>query len=293
MLDCLIIGGGPAGLTAAIYLARFCRRARVIDSGHSRAKLIPDSHNYPGVPNISGNELLARLQRQLADFGGQVENAEVTRLERIEEGFRASSGAREYRARTIIIATGIEDRWPEVRGLRDENDCESIRFCPVCDGFEALDRRIGIVGGWKAATQKALFMRTYSKDVTLFPTSSRDGTFNGEDEIASLGIIVAEQPNRIENRGPVVIVNAGNTRYELDVIYPALGCAVNSGLARMVGASCDAEHAITVDAYQQTSVEGVYASGDVVSDLNQLSVATAHAAIAATRIHKTLDRNPR
>lgn len=291
MLDCLIIGGGPAGLTAALYLARFCRRACVIDAGHSRAKLIPYSHNYPGFINISGQELLARLQTQLMNFGGSVENAEVKRLERIEGGFSASTGSRHYAARTVLIATGIKDCWPDVNGFRDQNDCESIRFCPVCDGFEAIDKRIGVIGAGNAACQKALFMRTYSKNVVLFPTG--EGVNDSAKELASLGVVIAEMPHRIESDGLVITVQAGRARFELDVLYPALGCTVNSGLARMVGAKCDEELLLEVNAYQQTNVDGLYAAGDVVSDLNQLSVATAHAAIAATRIHKKLERNLR
>src|SRR6185312_9392278 len=135
MLDCLIIGGGPAGLTAAIYLARYRRQGLVVDAGESRAALIPESHNYPGFQGIAGPALLERL-----------------------------------RARTVILATGLVDKKPDTEGLREGIAHGAIRFCPICDGYEATDKRIGVLGPFDTAGHKALFMRTYSRDVRLFPT---------------------------------------------------------------------------------------------------------------------------
>jgi thioredoxin reductase (NADPH) len=293
MLDCLIIGGGPAGLTAAIYLARFRRSACIVDSGRSRAMLIPKSHNYPGFQGISGVDFLGRLQSQMESFGGRLEKGNVASLGKADNGsFVASSRSVEYKARTILLATGIEDCWPDIRGLKDEADSELVRFCPVCDGYEAMDKRVGVLGDWRPAASKALFMRTFTREVVLFPTGApADG--QDDDELRALGIRIAGSPTDIRRYEGFVTVKAGGLKYDLDVLYPALGCAVNSGLAIGLGAECEAEGTIKVDSYQSTGVPGLYAAGDVVSDLHQLNVATAHAAVAATRIHSSLKRNPK
>lgn len=293
MLDCLIIGGGPAGLMAATYLARFRRHACIIDSGHSRAKLIPKSHNYPGFQGISGFDLLARLQAQMESFGGLMEGGEVTVLRKTKGGsFVARTGSRDYAARMVLIATGIEDCWPEIEGLKDENDSELVRFCPVCDGYEAMDKRVGVLGEWRPAAKKALFMRTYTTHVMMFPTG---GFGEAEDhrKLQELDIKIGVRPTLIRRHDRLVSVTAGTVRHDLDVLYPALGCVVNSQIAVALGADCEPEGTVKVDACQRTTVPGLYAAGDVVSDLHQLSVATAHAAIAATSIHNSLERNPK
>jgi thioredoxin reductase (NADPH) len=293
MLDCLIIGGGPAGLTAATYLARFRRRALVIDSGHSRARLIPKTHNYPGFQGISGDDLLARLAGQMERFGGNVQQGEVTALRKTGDGsFVARAGSRELTARTVIIATGIEDCWPEILGLKDENDSELIRFCPICDGYEAMNKRVGVLGEFGAAMKKALFMRTYTTQVVLFPTGGAAGQEDCE-ELERLGVAIAERPTLIKRHDRIVSVTAGETPHDLDILYPALGCVVNSQIAIAIGVDCEPEGTLKVDSCQKTGVQGLYAAGDVVSDLHQLSVATGHAAIAATSIHNCLERNPK
>jgi thioredoxin reductase (NADPH) len=118
MLDCLIIGGGPAGLTAAIYLARYRRAAVLVDDGASRAALIPASHNYPGFNGIAGPDLLARLREQALLYGANLEHGRVTTLQRRPRGgFRVRWDDKEIAARTVLLATGLIDESPNVEGL--------------------------------------------------------------------------------------------------------------------------------------------------------------------------------
>jgi thioredoxin reductase (NADPH) len=167
VLDCIIIGGGPAGLTAAVYLARFCRSLLVINSGESRARLIPKSHNYPGFKGIGGLELLDRLREQAMQYEVPLERGTVDAL-RIqgERHFTAHVGEKEFSSRSVILATGIVDKEPllEVGG----KDCQNvIRYCPICDGYDARDRHVAVLGGAEAA-KKAAFLRTFTKDVAWF-----------------------------------------------------------------------------------------------------------------------------
>jgi thioredoxin reductase (NADPH) len=166
--DCAIIGGGPAGLTAAIYLARYRRRIVVFDSGDSRAALIPESHNYPGFQKgVSGPALLRILRQQVETYGVAIRADRVTILQQAVSNFVVISDAHEIKAQFVLLATGIVDKSPRLPGLQEAISDGSIRYCPVCDGYEATDQRIGVLGRGNDAASKARFLRTYSKDVTL------------------------------------------------------------------------------------------------------------------------------
>jgi thioredoxin reductase (NADPH) len=292
--DCLVIGGGPAGLTAAVYLARYRRRIVLFDGGESRASLIPESHNYPGFPDgVSGLGLLRALRKPVQDYGVQMVGARITELKREGGGFAATSGGQEIKARFVLLATGIVDESPDLPGLEEAVAKGSIRYCPVCDGYEAADQRIGVLGHGEDSSSKAKFLRTYSSDVTLL---SLDERCSRDTEMArslrEAGIKAAGPVGAIEHsaEGMRVVLRDGKT-LSFDVVYPALGCRVRSGLASALGAKTNDVGCLEVDSHQRTTVAGIYAAGDVVSDLHQIAVATGHAAVAATHIHKSLPEN--
>ena len=293
MLDCLIIGGGPAGLTAAIYLARYRRQVLVVDAGDSRAALIPESHNYPGFQGIAGPALLERLRAQARRYGAELRRGTVEALTRDGDAFTAMTGGERPRARTVLLATGLVDKNPDIAGLSEGIAHSVIRFCPICDGYEAIDKRIGVIGPFDTAGHKALFMRTYSRDVRLFPTDGARKTALALT-LDEAGVTIAGVPTRIDASADGVSVTVdGGTTQVLDMLYPAMGCIVRSDLAAALGAECNAIGNLRVDDHQRTTVDGLYGAGDVVTDLHQLSVATGHAAIAATAIHNRLTRNDR
>jgi thioredoxin reductase (NADPH) len=289
--DCVIIGGGPAGLTAAVYLARYRRKIVLFDGGESRAALIPESHNYPGFPKgISGPGLLTALRKQADTYGITRISARITGLRREGGGFTATVGEQQVRSQFVLLATGIVDESPDLPGIKEAIAKGSIRYCPVCDGYEARGQRIGVLGHGEDASSKAKFLRTYSNDVTLLRLDDK----NEETAmpLSEAGVKVAGPVSRIEHREDAIrAVLKGGQTLSFDVVYPALGCGVRSELAVALGARTNDVGCLEVDAHQRTTVDGVYAAGDVVSDLHQIAVATGHAAIAATHIHKSLPAN--
>jgi thioredoxin reductase (NADPH) len=255
--DCLIVGGGPAGLTAAIYLARYRRNVAVFDSGESRAALIPESHNYPGFAHgVSGSELLSVLAEQAEAYGVRIVRSRVTALARAKDGFIATHGAGEVVARFALLATGIVDLSPNVEQLDRAISQGSIRYCPVCDGFEAIDRRIAVLGSSEDASDKARFLRTYSSDVTLLwqhPAPPNDM----EKQAASENGFAIEGPvDELKRSRHGVRARLGSRTLDFDIVYPAMGCDVRSGLASALGAATTEVGCLKVDRHQGTSVDG-------------------------------------
>jgi thioredoxin reductase (NADPH) len=294
--DCLIIGGGPAGLTAAIYLARYRRKAVIVDSGASRAALIPETHNYPGFPaGIAGPQLLNALTRQAETYGVRIVRDRIETLHKENGKFVAASSETVVRAERVVLATGLVDKSPSLPGLKQAIDDGLIRYCPICDGFEASDQRIGVLGSADDACGKAIFLRTYSKSVTLLTLDGRAGSEKILRTLAEAGVCLAASAVVATERvadGVSVRLDDG-TRQTFDAIYPVLGCNVRSDLGTLLGARHNDVGCLEVNAHQRTIVEGLYAIGDVVSDLHQIAVGTGHAAIAATHIHNSLPRNLR
>jgi thioredoxin reductase (NADPH) len=292
--DCLVIGGGPAGLTAALYLARFRRKVMVVDRGSSRASLIPKSHNYPGFAEISGESLLAELRKQAERYGAVLRHAAVEDLRITQGGFRAYIETKHLTAHKTILATGIVDEKPDLPNLRQFIYQGGIRFCPICDGYEASGKRIAVIGKIKNALPKALFLRTYSKAVTLLPL---DATVTLNDaqkqELRSAGIPEPTEPvaDLLTEADVIEAVMASGRKVEIDVLYPAMGATVNSELATRLGARANDNGCLIVDDKQRTSVQGLYAVGDVTLELHQLAVSLGQAAIAATDVHNNLPAN--
>jgi thioredoxin reductase (NADPH) len=176
MIDALIIGAGPAGLTAATYLGRYRRSTVVIDAGASRSRWIPQSHNIPGFPRgIAGETLLSELRSQAKRYGAQLRAGEVTALSRIDGGFSASlaSGAT-LSARCAILATGVRDRLPALTGALAALERGVLRICPICDGYEAIGKTIAVLGDGLHARREAQFLRSYSDEVTLLFVTDRE-----------------------------------------------------------------------------------------------------------------------
>ena len=293
VLDVLVVGAGPAGLTAATYLARFHRRFVVVDAGKSRARWIPTSHNCPGFPSgIGGDALLGRLRTQAQGFGVEIEDGRIERLQRDGDVFVATAAdGCAWRARFVLLATGVVDVMPAMEGLEAGIASHAVRLCAVCDGYEASDADIAVLASVDVAIRHAAFLRSFSQQVAAIPTEAADPSPECATlaEQAGIEVLSPALALRCDDHGCVVDTDAGERRF--DTLYPVLGCDAQSRLATSLGALVDDNGELKVDSHMQTSVEGLYAIGDVVSALNQISVAMGHAAIAASALHRRLPAN--
>lgn len=292
--DCVVIGGGPAGLTAAIYLARFHLDVLVIDEGKSRAGWIPCTHNHAGFPDgISGKELLERMRAQAQKYGAEIATERVTKLDRDEQSglFTAIWGSGAVTTRKILLATGVTNRRPPMdEALHDDALARGlIRYCPICDGFEVTDKKVGVIGSDSHGVAEALFIRGFTADVTLIaPHEALRLKPEDHQKLKDAGIATVDGPaEAVAFSEEFIVVDTAEGHHSFDSIYPALGSDTHVMLAERLGATLN-EQGIGVDSHQRSNVPGLYAAGDVVIGLDQISHAMGQAGVAATTIRNDL-----
>jgi thioredoxin reductase (NADPH) len=170
ILDCIVVGGGPGGLTAAIYLGRFRRRFVVLDSGDSRLDWIPVSHNHPGFPDgAPGRELLARMRQQAQTYGAEIRSVAAVGATRDDAGLftiETADGA-ELRSRNLLLATGVTDNEPALPNVYGLVRRGLIRICPICDGYEQQGKSVGVIGNSDKAIDEAIFLKLYTDRLTV------------------------------------------------------------------------------------------------------------------------------
>jgi thioredoxin reductase (NADPH) len=290
--DVLIVGAGPAGLTAAVYLARYRRRVLVVHDETSRAARIPLTRNVPGFPaGVAGPELLQRMRDQALLYGAEIRRDRIHALEQ-HAGFQALGGEGTYRARSVVLATGISMNEIDLpKALHEEAiRLACLRYCPICDGFEATHKVVAVLGSNAHGAREALFLREYTDQVTLLAREACELSAAQRRELDSAGVQVRDAPAVGIQPDPtgMHVTLADNTRLRFDVLYPALGCQPRSELAAQLGVKLSKAGCIPTDAGQAIGLSGLYAAGDVVDALDQISVAIGHGAIAATHAHNWL-----
>jgi thioredoxin reductase (NADPH) len=292
-LDCLIVGGGPAGLTAAIYLARFHLKILIIDDGKGRAASIPCTRNLAGFPDgISGKEVLARMREQAQLYGAKFDEGYVSRLDRTETGLRATWGEGSIDTRTVLLATGVANRRPPMdEDLHDDALARGlIRYCPICDGYEVTDKKVGVIGSDSHGVAEAIFVRSYTPDVTLIaPDKAMQLKPEDSEKLKAAQIPCFNGPAQaVAISDELIVIETADGTYTFDSVYPALGSDVHNQLAEQVGAKLANDRCIVCDDHQRTSVPGLYAAGDVVHGLDQISHAMGEGGVAATTIRNDL-----
>jgi thioredoxin reductase (NADPH) len=266
----------------------------VLESGSSRAAWIPRSHNHPGFPDgVRGKTLLARMRRQAEKYGAQIVSGRVEGIAATKAGFTLETSLGPMKTRTVILATGVLDNEPNIPGLDEAVAKGLIRICPICDGYEVTGQRVGVIGHDVHGGAEARFLKTYTDDVTLVHVGQPGALPDDERaKLAKAGIEVVETPIEqvlVEKRRITALCFDGSGPRQFDSVYSALGVSPRVQLAVKAGAKLDkATGRLVVGDHQETSVSGLYAAGDVVRGLNQISTAEGEGAIAATDIHNCL-----
>ncbi|WP_420605217.1 NAD(P)/FAD-dependent oxidoreductase [Novosphingopyxis sp.] len=292
-IECVVVGGGPAGLTAAIYLARFRRQVAVIDAGGSRAAMIPRSHNHAGFPEgIAGPELLRRMREQAAQYGADIRGGTVTAMRRDGEGFRLETAEGAIHSRAVLIATGVVNRRPPIEQAAHDAALAAglLRYCPICDAYEAKGQRIAVLGADGHGVAEALFLSTYSDQVALLTLVATDLDAGDRADLDKAGVPVEPRPVSAFDfsGGKVRVAFADGGEQSFDTLYPALGSTGNCELLDAMHISLADEDCVPTDRHQRLEPEGLYAAGDIVAALDQISVAMGHGAVAATAMHNDL-----
>ena len=225
--DAIIVGAGPAGLTAATYLGRFRRKVLILDGGPSRASWIPESHNTPGFPHgVGGDALLARLDEQAGLYGAERLVARAQALVPEQDGFALTlEDSQTVRGRFVLLATGVVDRLPDLADIEAAIRATRVRICPICDAYEAIDQKIAVLGDGDLGAREAMFLTNYSARVTLLhlgPVS----TLSDPEALAAHGVEVLGVDLREVSvgSGPVVVTSGAGAPRSFDCVFLALGC---------------------------------------------------------------------
>ncbi|MHA1943281.1 MAG: NAD(P)/FAD-dependent oxidoreductase [Candidatus Thorarchaeota archaeon] len=292
--ELIIIGGGPAGMTAAIYGARFGLKTLLLESkvlGGAQATS-PGIENYPGYTFIVGLDLANKMKEQVKKCGAKIkEITEVKIIEREgEDGdFLLETRRGVYRAKAIIFATGGGHKHLGVPG-EDLLTGRGVSYCATCDGPLFRDKTVAVVGGGNTAVTEALYLSEVVQKVYLVHRRDelraekiiQDYIFNSSVEILWDSVVKEIKGNDLVNELILENVKTGEVRsLPIEGAFIALGSNPESTLARSIGVGTNERGEIIVNAKQATNIPGVFAAGDVVESMKQIAVAVGHGAISA------------
>ena len=302
MYDVIIIGGGPAGLSAAIYLARARYRVLVVEKENFGGQITITAQvvNYPGTGEISGAELTENMRRQAEAFGAEFLFSEVTRIDTDKDIKTVSTSRGDLKCFGVLLATGAH---PRAVGFKGEQEFKGhgVAYCATCDGEFFTGKHVFVIGGGFAAAEESVFLTKYAKSVTILirgddfkcAKSAADEARNNEKitVVTNVEVLEASGDNIIrkliyKNRltGETTVYEAPNN--EIFGVFVFAGYEPATDLVKGIADINEQGYVIT-DSNQKTSVDGLYAAGDVcVKKLRQVVTATADGAIAATELEK-------
>jgi thioredoxin reductase len=307
LYDCIVVGAGPAGLSASLFLARYRRRTLTFHHNSPRNEYAHGVHGFLGHHGISPAELLARGRDEVAAHGGLIVEGCVTGVEQLSnKHFRVLTAdgkhdSRTFDARRILLATGLRDVTPDCPGFRDFYGV-SVHHCPDCDGYESIDKRIAVLGNGTKTVGFALGLLTWTNKITLITEDKTSLSKDDRDQLAAFDINVRNQSIKaldgdFKSKQLQRILFSDGDALECDALFFNLGTEPASNLHEMLGCKLDeACGLIWVDQTRQTSVEGVYAAGDITPNSQLAIVAAAEGAMAAIHLHDSLipsERKPK
>lgn len=288
--DAVIVGGGPAGLSAALILGRCRRRVLVCDAGRPRNAAAREIHGFLTRDGIAPAELRRIARRQLEPYGVELVRGEVTGARRTKDGFTvALAGGRIVSTRMLLFATGVVDRLPAVDGLRALYG-KSVFHCPYCDGWEVRGRPLAVYGRGKGGAGLALSLKTWSRDVALLTDGHGRIPASARKALAARGIpVFGRRISRLEQgaAGFDVVFRNGE-RLARRALFFSTGQDHSCDLPRRLGCRFTGKGAIRTDRFERTGVPGLFVAGDASRDVQLAIVAAAEGAKAAFAINREL-----
>lgn len=290
--DCIIIGGGPAGLTCAIFLGRFRRRVLLVDNGHPRNYAARSIHGFVGQHGIAPSELLRRGREEAEGCGVEIGDCTAEKIERVGDVFEIHTTTGVLVARRVVLAYGVRDILPDIPEV-DAYYGSSVYHCPDCDGYEVTGKRVGIIGWGKKAAGLALRLLQWSDQLTIFTDGhDRDWTKEERSKMLAEGIGVKDEKigALVGHDGLVeAAVLSSGERVAVDALFFTIGVERSCLLAESLGCEVvDDAPNIVVNDRKETTVEGVYAIGDLVAGSQLAVTSAADGAIAAIAINQSL-----
>ncbi|HUF66062.1 MAG TPA: NAD(P)/FAD-dependent oxidoreductase [Gemmatimonadaceae bacterium] len=291
--DVAIIGGGPAGLSAGVWLGRYLRRVVLVDAGDPRNWETRGINGFLGHRSVTPAELRGRGRDDCRRFGVHLVDAEVERVIRDgEEAFRLQlHGGRQLTAPRLLLAFGLRDVWPDIRGL-ERCYGETVHVCPDCDGYEARDKRTLVIGTGRKAVGMALALLTWTREIVIC-TNGDPADMDEElcSRLDTLGIPVIEASIRgmHSSQGEVQTAELGNgMQLDCERVFFSIGQFPADDLGTQLGCARDHHGQIEIDHRGATSVQHVYAAGDITPGPQLATVAAASGTVAALSIHRSL-----
>ncbi|MDP4194616.1 MAG: NAD(P)/FAD-dependent oxidoreductase [Bacteroidota bacterium] len=288
MYDVIIIGGGPAGLNAALFLGRCRRKVLVLDSGKPRNFRTKAMHGYLSRDGIKPLEFLNIGAEELKKYDVKKMQTEVNRIDKTETGFEITNNEGEkFYSKKLLIATGIKDNIPEIEGI-EEFYGKSVFHCPYCDGWEVKDKSLCVYAKGKAAFALSVSLLNWSEDVILCTDGISRLTALEREELKLLGIKIFSQKIRcLEGTDGQLerIVFVNGESIDRDALFFSAGQRQHSPLAEQLGCKFGYKSFYVTNRKQQTNVKGAYVAGDVTKDVKFVIVAAAEGARAAVAIN--------
>ena len=279
MYDVIIIGAGPAGISAGLYSKRAGLNVLIFYTGESNIEKATHINNYYGfIDEINGKELYKNGIEQAKKLEIELKNEEVIDIKKIEDKFIVTTAIGEYSSKTLIIATGNKKLKPNIKGIK-EFEGKGISYCAICDGFFFRNKNVAVIGSGKFALSEAEHLKNIANKVTIL-TDGKEIKNTGEYEINTKQIK--------ETHGDIKVRQVefeDGTKIEIDGIFIAIGEAGGTDFAKKMGVVLE-EDSIVVDKNMQTNIKGLYACGNVTGGLLQICKAVYEGAIAGLSAKK-------
>ncbi|GAB3541623.1 NAD(P)/FAD-dependent oxidoreductase [Pontibacter brevis] len=296
MYDVIIIGGGPAGLNAAMLLGRSRRKVVVFDGGQPRNRWARSMNGFLSSDGVNPREFIEKGRSELVKYGVELKDMEVASATYSKGQFVVNDAAGEvYHSRKLLLATGLKDNWPEVEGFEAFYG-KTVHHCPYCDGWENRDKAIAVYGKDRSGIGQALAMKNWSNDITLY-TDGTDKLLRDDLELLEANDVKVEKRKvlRLEGEDGNLqhIVLQDEERRAQQAMFFSEGTKQQSNLGEMLGCEFTSKGVIKTRRQQQSNIPGLYVAGDAARDVQMVIVAAAEGAKAGVAINMELQQEDR